>query len=69
MLEAERQFRKVIGYRDLAKLAVAIEHDLDRHRQPDAAHTLTEEAAIVATVRHTHASRVVRSSRVAPRNS
>jgi transposase-like protein len=28
MLEAERQFRKVIGYRDLAKLAVAIERDL-----------------------------------------
>jgi putative transposase len=29
MLEAERQFRKVIGYQDLAKLAVAIERDLD----------------------------------------
>jgi len=28
MLEAERQFRKIIGYRDLAKLAVAIERDL-----------------------------------------
>ena len=24
MLEAERQFRRIIGYRDLAKLAVAI---------------------------------------------
>ncbi len=33
MLEAEKQFRKVIGYQDLAKLAVAIEHDLDRRRQ------------------------------------
>ena len=31
MLEAERQFRKIIGYRDLAKLAVAIERDLARH--------------------------------------
>src|SRR5205823_13761862 len=31
MLEAERQFRKIIGYRDLAKLAVAIEHDLAHH--------------------------------------
>jgi putative transposase len=31
MLEAERQFRKVIGYRHLAKLAVAIEHDLAHH--------------------------------------
>jgi len=28
MLEAERQFRKIIGYRHLAKLAVAIERDL-----------------------------------------
>jgi transposase-like protein len=28
MLEAERQFRKIIGYRDLATLAVAIERDL-----------------------------------------
>jgi hypothetical protein len=28
MLEAEQQFRRVIGYRDLAKLAVAIERDL-----------------------------------------
>ena len=28
MLEAERQFRRIIGYRDLARLAVAIERDL-----------------------------------------
>jgi len=28
MLEAERQFRRIIGYKDLAKLAIAIEHDL-----------------------------------------
>ena len=28
MLEAERQFRKIIGYRDLAKLAIAIERDV-----------------------------------------
>jgi len=28
MLEAERQFRKVVGYRDLAKLAVAVEREL-----------------------------------------
>ena len=45
MLEAERQFRRIIGYRDLARLAVAIELDLDRHRHADAAHTPTEEAA------------------------
>jgi len=30
MLEAEKQFRKVIGHSDLAKLAVAIERDLNR---------------------------------------
>jgi hypothetical protein len=28
MLEAERQFRRIIGYRDLAKLAVAVEHEV-----------------------------------------
>jgi putative transposase len=49
MLEAERQFRRIIGYRDLAKLSVAIERDLDRHRQPTIAHTPTEEAATLAT--------------------
>jgi hypothetical protein len=30
MLEAERQFRRIIGYRDLAELAFAIERDLAR---------------------------------------
>ncbi len=44
MLEAERQFRKIIGYRDLATLVVAIERDHDRRR---ASHTTTKEAAIV----------------------
>jgi hypothetical protein len=28
ILEAERQFRKIIGYQYLAKLAVAVERDL-----------------------------------------
>ena len=32
MLEAETRFRKVQGYRGLANLAVAIEHDLIRRR-------------------------------------
>ena len=32
MLEAERQFRKIIGYRDLANLVIAIERDHDRRR-------------------------------------
>ncbi|MDQ3641894.1 MAG: hypothetical protein M3450_10675 [Actinomycetota bacterium] len=36
MLEAERQFRRIVGYKDLAKLSVAIERDLDHHRQPPA---------------------------------
>ena len=45
MLEAERQFRRIIGYRDLAKLAVAIEHDLARTTVPPP----TEEAATLVT--------------------
>jgi len=47
MLEAERQFRKIIGYRDLATLVVAIERDHHRRRHSDPAHTPTKEAAIV----------------------
>jgi hypothetical protein len=51
MLEAEHQFRRIIGYRDLAKLSVAIEQDLDRRRQPiTTVHTPTEEAATLANV-------------------
>jgi putative transposase len=50
MLEAEKQFRKIIGYRDLATLVVAIERDHGRRRHPDAAHTSTKEAAIVASM-------------------
>ena len=51
MLEAERQFRKIIGYRDLATLVIAIEHDHDHRRHSvDAAHTPTKEAAIVAAM-------------------
>jgi putative transposase len=43
MLEAERQFRRIIGYRDLATLAVAIERDLARTSVPSP----TQEAAIL----------------------
>src|SRR3954452_4137056 len=32
MLEAEQQFRKIIGHTDLAKLAIAIEHDVAAKR-------------------------------------
>jgi putative transposase len=42
MLEAERQFRKTIGYRDLAKLVIAIEHE---HSQTTP--TATKKAAIL----------------------
>jgi putative transposase len=49
MLEAEKQFRKIIGYRDLATLVVAIERDHDHRRQPVAAPAPTKEAAIVLT--------------------
>jgi putative transposase len=45
MLEAERQFRRIIGYRDLAKLVAAIERELNQPTDP----TPTEEAVIVAT--------------------
>jgi putative transposase len=37
MLEAERQFRKIVGYRDLAKLAVAIEKRLQARTSPEVA--------------------------------
>ena len=43
MLEAERQFRKVVGYRDLAKLAVAVEHEL----APTSAEHVTQAAVTV----------------------
>ena len=46
MLEAERQFRRIIGYRDLAKLAVAIERNLNRTTAPS---PTGEEAATLAT--------------------
>ena len=47
MLEAERQFRRLIGYRDLATLVIAIEHELNTETlQP----TNREEAAIVLNV-------------------
>jgi putative transposase len=42
MLEAERQFRKIIGYRDLAKLVIAIEHE-----QARTAPSPTKEAGIL----------------------
>ena len=49
MLEAEQQFRKVIGHTDLAKLAIAIEREPDRTSQTVTT-TPTREAAIAITV-------------------
>jgi putative transposase len=45
ILEAERQFRRIIGDRDLAKLATAVE----REAAQTVAESPTEEAVIVAT--------------------
>ncbi len=45
MLEAERQFRRIIGYRELAKLATAVERDVAQ----TATSTSTQEAATLAT--------------------
>ena len=46
MLEAEQQFRRIVGYSDLAKLVVAIERDLAR---PTAQNPTVEEAPTLAT--------------------
>jgi hypothetical protein len=49
MLEAERQFRRIIGHSELAKLAIAIERDLARRRR-SVAHVPTGEAAVAPAV-------------------
>jgi putative transposase len=41
MLEAEAQFRRIIGYPDLAKLAVAVERDIAARRAADTPTTTT----------------------------
>jgi putative transposase len=46
MLVAERQFRRIIGYRDLAKLATAIEREIPQTTTP----TPTQEEPIPVTV-------------------
>jgi len=56
MLEAEAQFRKIIGYKHLAALAVAVENDLASARaatsrqttSPPDTMTTTEPAATLA---------------------
>ncbi|MFN8160032.1 MAG: IS256 family transposase [Solirubrobacterales bacterium] len=50
MLEAERQFRKIIGYRDLASLAVAVEREVGRARPSPPPAANREEVVETATV-------------------
>ncbi len=50
MLEAERQFRKIIGYKHLARLAVAVERHVAAERVVLTTPTPTEPAATLATV-------------------
>jgi hypothetical protein len=45
MLEAETQFRKIIGHTDLAKLALAVERDVAAKRAANQVHTPTTTAA------------------------
>ena len=49
MLLAEQQFRRIIGYRDLAKLVIAIERHADRVKltTESVSHTNTLEVATV----------------------
>jgi putative transposase len=50
MLEAERQFRKIIGYKHLARLANAVEQHVTAERVATAMPTPTERVATLATV-------------------
>jgi len=51
MLQAEQQFRRIVGYSDLAKLVTAIErHSLDDKNPTNAQRPATEPAAELATV-------------------
>jgi hypothetical protein len=51
MLEAEQQFRRVIGHKDLAKLAHAVEREVTLPKpNPDQ----TDETAIVAAAQSHH---------------
>jgi len=50
MLEAERQFRRIIGYRDLARLAVAVEREVASAPLPSPTNAGGTEAQQVVTV-------------------
>jgi hypothetical protein len=49
MLEAEQQFRKIIGYSDLAKLALAVERDVAASRSSTTSPATAEPAATLVT--------------------
>jgi putative transposase len=51
MLAAEQQFRRIIGYRDLARLVTAIEHQTDRPGNPQQPQTpATPKATLTPTI-------------------
>jgi putative transposase len=50
MLVAEQQFRRIIGYRDLAKLVIAIERHADRVKLTDPSSVIHTDTLEVATV-------------------
>ncbi len=50
MLEAEHQFRKIIGFQHLARLALAVERDLSTHRAAVTVPAPTDPTATLATV-------------------
>jgi hypothetical protein len=49
MLEAEQQFRKIIGYSDLAKLALAVERDVAASRSSTTSPATAEPATTLVT--------------------
>jgi putative transposase len=51
MLQAEQQFRRIVGYRELAKLVIAIERHKNRDTPIDALHTPpAPQPALTATI-------------------
>lgn len=50
MFEAERQFRKIIGYRDLANLAVSVEREVHHSVPSPPPAASREEVVATATV-------------------
>jgi hypothetical protein len=63
MLEAERQSRKIIGYRDLVNLALAVERDLNPQPIKEAAAvTLARDNPSPDRRRKNHGARDILSS-------